>query len=185
MLEMHRRAMRHSADMVALIEDEQWELPTPCAQWTLRDLVEHMVVENQIFTVAAGGTLIDRTDDLRDDFARSADRVVTAFENAHEPFPLPQIGATFPAAQAISFHLLDYVVHAWDVAASIGHPIKIEDDLVLAVQEIADREAPDGPRRHRPGASFSPAIPASADATPLDRLLTMLGRSPRYPEENP
>jgi uncharacterized protein (TIGR03086 family) len=190
----HRRALRRSVDLVSLVHDDQWQLPTPCAQWTLRQLVEHMTSENRGFAAAARGETEDRSawtyrslaDDLRTDYARSADEVVAAFGAdgvLDREFWLPLIIDTmrFPAPQAISFHLLDYVVHGWDVAAALGHPLVIEDELVEVTIDIAEREVPDTPRRERPGASFRPPVPVPADASKQDRMLAMLGRSPRWP----
>lgn len=186
--------MRHSVEIVDLIRDDQWELPTPCSQWTLRQLLHHMINENRGFAAAADGETTDRTvwtsqdfdADLRGDYARSAERVVTAFGAdgvLDRPFWLPRINdtVTFPARQAISFHLLDYVVHGWDVAVALGHPIAFADDLIEAVLDIAYREVPDGPRRLRPNAGFRPAIQVPDNASAQDRLLAALGRSPSWP----
>jgi uncharacterized protein (TIGR03086 family) len=196
MLDLHRRAMRHSVEIVNLVRDAQWDLPTPCSQWTLRQLLTHMISENRGFAAAAAGETSDRTvwdfraqdgDDLRAEYARSADRVVAAFHAdgvLDREFWLPLIidTRTFPARQAISFHLLDYVVHGWDVAAALGHPVAFEDDLIEAAADIADREVPDTPRRENPNASFRPPLPVPASASAFDRMLAALGRSPAWPD---
>jgi uncharacterized protein (TIGR03086 family) len=191
MLELHRRVMRQSIEIVSLIKDDQWELPTPCSDWDLCGLVEHMILDNRGFSAAAGGEVTDRSvwtnrsflPDLRDEYARSASLVVEAFKQPVAEFWLPRIldTITYPAAQAISFHLLDYVVHSWDVAASIGHPIAFDEDVIAAVQDIGDREVPNGPNRLRVGASFQPILPAEPGESTLDRLLRTLGRSPHWP----
>ena len=193
LLDFHRRAMRHSVDVVTLIRDDQWDGPTPCTQWTLRQLVEHMTSENRGFAAAADGETTDRTvwdvldlsGDLRADYVESAERVVRSFNRDGVPdgeFWLPKVkdSVRFPARQAIGFHLLDYVVHSWDVAASLGHPIAFDEDLVAAVQDVADKDVPDGPLRHRPGASFAPAIPVDDGMSAQDRMLAALGRPPRW-----
>jgi uncharacterized protein (TIGR03086 family) len=195
MLDLHRLAMRHSVAVVHSIGDDQWALPTPCARWDLRQLVEHMTLENRGFAAAAGGETSDRTvwsersfdADLRSDYTRSADLVVTAFGAdgvLDRQFWLPRINdtMTFPGRRAVSFHLLDYVVHTWDVAAATGQPRALADDLVAAALDIAHREVPDGPRRHRPDASFAPPLPTPEGAPPFDRLLAVLGRSPSWPD---
>ena len=195
MLDLHRQAMGHSVSVVQRIGDDQWALPTPCSRWNLRQLVEHMTLENRGFAAAAGGETSDRTmwteptfdADLRADYTRSADLVLTAFgaDGVLEgQFWLPRINdrVMFPARQAVSFHLLDSVVHTWDVAAALGRPVALADELVAASLDIAHREVPDGPRRHRPDASFAPPIPPPDDAPALDRLLAVLGRSPRWPD---
>lgn len=191
MLELHGRAMRHSVVVVSQIHDDQWTVPTPCAGWTLRDLLTHMTTENHGFAAAARGETTSRDawtdrstgDDPRRDYAVSADEVVTAFADAAPEFWLPNISETFrfPATQAIGFHLLDYVVHTWDVAASLGRTVALEDDLVAAAQEIADRDVPDNERRHRPNAGFRPPVKVPGETTPLAHLLAFLGRDPEWP----
>ena len=120
--------------------------------------------------------------DPRADYALSADEVVGAFAGAAAEFWLPNIHEThlFPAAQAIGFHLLDYVVHSWDVAASIGRPLAIADDVVAAAREVADRDVPDNERRHRPNAGFRPALTGREDPVPFRGLLAFLGRDPDW-----
>jgi uncharacterized protein (TIGR03086 family) len=191
MLELHARVMRQSVDVVGLVKDDQWELPTPCSEWDVRALVEHMILDNRGFGAAARGEAIDRsvwTDtsfgpDLRDEYTRSAALVVEAFKQPVAQFWLPRINhaITYPAAQAISFHLLDYMIHSWDVAVAIGHPIAFDEDLVTAVREIGDREVPNGPNRLRVGASFQPVLEPRAGESAFDRLLRTLGRSPHWP----
>lgn len=193
LLDLHRRAMRHSVDVVTLIRDDQWDGPTPCTQWTLRQLVEHMTSENRGFAAAADGERADRrvwdvlelSGDLRADYVESAGRVVRSFNRegvTDGELWLPKIrdAPRFPARQAIGFHLLDYVVHSWDVAASLGHPVEFDDDLVAAVAEVADSDVPDGAYRHRPGASFAPPIPTDDRMSAQDRMLAVLGRPPRW-----
>jgi uncharacterized protein (TIGR03086 family) len=195
MLDLHRLAMGHSVSVVQRIGDDQWALPTPCSRWNLRQLVEHMILENRGFAAAAGGETSDRTvwtepnfdADLRSDYTHSADLVLTAFGAdgvLDRPFWLPRINdqMTFPGQRAVSFHLLDYVVHTWDVAAASGRSVALEDDLVAATLDIAHREVPDGPRRHRPDASFAPPVPTPEDAPAFDRMLAVLGRSPSWPD---
>lgn len=187
MLELHGRTMRHSVVVVSQIHDDQWELPTPCAGWTLRDLLAHMTTENHGFAAAARGSREPWAphvfgEDPRRDYAVSADDVVTAFAAAAPEFWLPNISTSvpFPAGKAIGFHLLDYVVHTWDVAASLGRTVALEDDLVAAAQEVADQDVPDNERRHRPGAGFQPSVKVPGDASPLAHLLAFLGRDPEW-----
>jgi uncharacterized protein (TIGR03086 family) len=192
MLDLHRRAMLRSVEIVERARDDQFGAPTPCAGWTLRRLLDHMVGENHGFAAAADGERADRTpwsrvtgDDPRADYAASAHAVIASFGAdgvLQREFWLPFIDDTrfFPARQAIGFHLLDYAVHAWDVAVSIGEPIVFDDDITEAVLEIAHRDVPDGPRRRRPDASFQPPVPEPDGATTQERLLAFLGREPRW-----
>jgi uncharacterized protein (TIGR03086 family) len=185
--------MERSVALVSAVRDDQWSAETPCAGWDVRALVDHMTLENRGFAAAARGEREDRspwesvpTDNPRADYATSAADVVAAFAGLDlddDTFWLPKIDANriFPARQAVSYHLLDYVIHAWDVAVSVGKPLDMPPALVSEVLDIAYREVPNGPRRLLPTAGFRPALPEPTSADPMGRLLAVLGRSPKWP----
>ncbi|WP_280490827.1 TIGR03086 family metal-binding protein, partial [Nocardia asiatica] len=119
------------------------------------------------------------------DYRASADDVLAAFA-AEDVFErtlvlaeiLPDRG--IPATQVIGFHLVDSVVHAWDVARSIGETVT--PDAVLADEALTIAlTVPDGPERSAPGAAFGPALTGPEHTSTLDRILLALGRSPNWP----
>ncbi len=114
--------------------------------------------------------------DLLDAF--SADGVLDA------PFALPEFGpdAVVPGATAIGFHFVDYVVHGWDVARSIGLPFPLPADVVSAVLPIA-LGVPDGDFRAADSSPFAMALSPRAGASELDCVLRHLGRSPDWTGE--
>ncbi|MGC4749121.1 TIGR03086 family metal-binding protein [Micromonospora sp. DT201] len=189
--ELNRRAVRQSVEIVSSAREEQWELPTPCAQWSLRQLLAHMTAQNNGFAAAADGETEDDSvwreqpaADPGGDYIRSAERVIGAFDGPdvmRREFWLPEIRrvGAFPARMAISFHFLDYVVHGWDVGAALGAPPKFDDDIVEAALEVTRRAVPVGASRSLPGSSFAPPLPA--EGSDQDRLLRLLGRSPAWP----
>jgi uncharacterized protein (TIGR03086 family) len=206
-LALHRRTVRHTVRIVERIQDHQWDLPTSCSAWTLRQLLDHMIRENRGFAAAAAGERADASPwtspvgpDRRGEYARSAEQVVAAFaapDLLGRDFWLPLIngGELVPAPRAVSFHLLDYLLHGWDVATAAGlvgfvgsagalPEGFLAPDVVAAVHRIAVREVPDGPRRHRVGASFGPPVPVPADVPAFDQLLAFLGRRPAVPGES-
>ena len=80
-------------------------------------------------------------------YADAAHDVLDAFAadgTADAPFALPEFGegAVFPGAMAMGFHFVDYVVHGWDVAASLGVPYELP-------AEVVDRGTAVGTRRAR------------------------------------
>ncbi len=127
-----RAAVLRSAEIVDLVDASHLGLPTPCAAWTLGDLLAHMIAQHHGFAAAATGSGADLAAwqiepvglDPAGAYRASIDLVLTSFARADlaRGFDLPEIrdGGPFPAATAVSFHLVDYVVHSWDVAASIG-----------------------------------------------------------------
>ncbi|MEU6479377.1 TIGR03086 family metal-binding protein [Streptomyces sp. NPDC047017] len=189
---LDRRAVRRSAEIVAQVRDDQWDLDTPCEGWTLRRLLDHMTAQHLGFAAAARGEVSDTSvwqeKPLADPgraYAEAVDEVLTAFAADGVPereFWLPEIHPKlrFPATRALSFHFLDYVVHGWDVAASLGVPAAYDADLVEAAADVARTEVPVGPARERPGASFRPSLDLSGHRGAEDRLLAVLGRDPAW-----
>jgi len=194
-------AVRASADMVSRIGAADLGRPTPCAGWTLADLLVHMTSQHNGFAAAAAGDGADprhwatpdrppgdlAADYLRADYLRAADRVGAAFAGpgvlgrAFCVLPISD-SMTFLAAQAIAFHLVDYVVHGWDVARSLGLPYELPPDVLDAALRIA-LAVPDGTNRLTPGAAFAPRIPGYQDdgaADPLERIVALLGRRPDW-----
>ena len=192
-VELNRRAVRASVDVVALVTVADLRRPTPCAGWTLAGLLAHMTAQHHGFAAAAAGRGADpqvwRTRPLGTDpgatYAAAAGEVLAAFaaEGVLESrFALPEISTevTFSGRRAIGFHLVDYVVHAWDVARALDVRVDLPDDVVLGALPIAEA-VPDGPGRLAPGAAFAPRLPVPTGADAMDRMLALLGRSPEWP----
>lgn len=190
LLSSHRLAIAASVDVVSAVADTDLGRPTPCSEWTLAELLAHMTAQHRGFAAAARGEGSDvanwRPRPVADpvlDHLTAADLVLAAFAEdgvADRAFALPELGSTtFTAEQAVTFHLIDYVVHGWDVARTIGHAFELHPDVVEPALRIA-AQVPDGPFRLEPGAPFAPALPVAPAATPLDRILSTLGRDPNW-----
>ncbi|MGW5374914.1 TIGR03086 family metal-binding protein [Nocardia sp. NPDC003999] len=187
----HARSVRLSVDVVDRVRPDALDAETPCAGWRLRDLLEHMITQNHGFAAAARGSedldvwTVRASADPVADYRASADDVLAAFaaEDVLErslllPEILPDQG--IPAVRVIGFHLVDSVVHAWDVARSIGETITPDPDVAEAALAIA-LAVPDGPERSVPGAAFAPALSVPEHTPTLDRILSLLGRAPSWP----
>lgn len=188
--ELDARALAAVTGIVERVRPDRLDGPTPCAGWTLRDLLRHMVGNNNGFADAALGGPADADvwdgagvgDEPQREFAASARRVVEAFGSA-EPltgtFEVLGFGAV-PAPNAVGMHLVDYLAHGWDVAVSIGVDPALDEESCLAVLRIGAAWPLDSPRIWGPGAPFGPRVEVSADASPADRMLGFLGRSPSW-----
>jgi len=191
-VELDRRTVVTTAEFVAAIRPGDLDRPTPCAGWTVRDLLAHMIGQHHGFAVAASGDPTELADwrprpvgdDPAGGYNESATLVTAAFGAPgvlERSFWLPEVrtSAPFPAAMAIGFHFIDYVVHGWDVARSIGIPVRFDDDLVAAVLPLA-QQVPDAPKFRGPGKAFAPGVAVPPGASPLDRVVAMLGRDPGW-----
>jgi len=126
-------AVRASVQVVSRARPADLARLTPCGAWTLADLLAHMTAQHNGFAAAAAGDGADLVRwqtgapaaDPAAEYAAAAERVVAAFGAPgvlDRDFALPEINPQlrFPAEQAIGFHLVDYVVHGWDVARALG-----------------------------------------------------------------
>ncbi|MBB5790198.1 TIGR03086 family metal-binding protein [Jiangella mangrovi] len=191
LVDLDARAVHTSAELVSEASPADLAMPTPCAGWTLLDLLTHMATQHYGFAAASRGdgdlgqwALRSLGDDPVAAYRESARHVIDAFAAdgvLDRPFPLPEFTTEhpFPAAQAISFHLIDYVVHSWDVARTLGLSLDFDDEVLDVAHEIAT-VVPTGPARLAPGAPFGPEI-AWEGGSRLDQLVAYLGRSPAWP----
>jgi uncharacterized protein (TIGR03086 family) len=184
------QAVRASMDLVAQLTARDLARPTPCADWTLHGLLRHMIAQHHGFAAAASGDadLAQwRVRTLGEDpvaaYRAAAERVLAAFAAdgvLDREFPLPEIarGLMFPARQAISFHFVDYVVHSWDVARTLGAPLDFDPALLGAALSVA-KAVPGGGARLAPGAAFAPGVDWPGGSG-LDQIVALLGRSPDW-----
>ncbi len=195
--ELNAQAVRASAEIVSHVTTGYLSKPTPCAGWNLSELLAHMTVQHYGFAAAARGNGADPVvwqtpapgDDPVAAYAEAVGVVLAAFAEdgvTERQFALPEISTemTFPGRRAIGFHLVDYVVHGWDVARSVGLPVSLDPSVLAIALKVAEA-VPTGAARLAPNAAFAPVIepPEGADRLDrLDRILMLLGRSPSWPD---
>lgn len=174
-------ALTTVGNVIAGVRDDQWSDPTPCTEWSVRDLVNHLVGMNLVFSaLLTGETPPERgSDRLGDDpvgvYRTSGSALVTAFERSgvlERTFHSPLGDAT--GQDRLQIRLYDLLAHGWDLAKATGQPIEFPNDVVdqslafvrvqLATQSRAGR--------------FEPATIVSEGAPAIDRLVAFLGRSP-------
>jgi uncharacterized protein (TIGR03086 family) len=192
---LHRAAVLKTVDVVDTVTPRDLDRPTPCAGWNLADLLTHMTAQHRGFAAAARGfgaaqdawrpeaVRADIVADPGATHAAAARDALAAFAAAgasEATFALPDFGpgATFPGAVAMDFHFIDYVVHGWDVAATLGVEYRLPAEVVTAAMPLA-LFVPDGDYRTNAGAPFGPAVEADG-ADDLARILAHLGRRPDW-----
>jgi uncharacterized protein (TIGR03086 family) len=186
--DLDRRAGAVLGEVVMQVRSEQLWFPTPCPDWTVRGLLRHIVSENEGFAAAAidgsapvqtwtGGRLGDHPAGA---YRRSNVKFADAFADSalEELIEVREFGI-FPRRTALTFHQLDCVVHAWDLARAIDSPYDPSPDMVemalTLARRISDTEASRGP-----GAAFERSVKVPDDASALDSLLGLLGRHPDW-----
>jgi uncharacterized protein (TIGR03086 family) len=188
------RVVRATVDVVSQVGPADLARPTPCADWTLGELLAHMTAQHDGWAAAVTGDGGDLSRwqpgppaaDPVQEYAAAAGRVLAAFGAdgvLDREFALAELSPLlrFPAAEAISFHFIDYLVHGWDVARSLGlDPPEYEPDLLAAALPVA-QAVPDGELRKQGVVPFAPGISVAGVLSVMDQIVAMLGRSPSWP----
>jgi len=178
---LHRRAVEHWAARVAAVEDDQWGDPTPCTEWSVRDLVNHMVGEElwaspllRGRTIAEVGTQFDR--DVLGDDPREKARTVSAEAAAVVDEIVPGGGRVQLSygeedmGEYVRQLCADHLIHGWDLAAATGGDTSMDRELVTEVGAwFAEREA-----LYRGAGLLGPR--ASGGGDPQSDLLAGFGR---------
>ncbi len=174
------RGFEAVGEVIAQIRPEQWAAPTPCTEWTVRDVVGHLVGLNLIFTaLIEGGPMPDRQEDnLGGDplgaYRASAAAVTAAFAAPgvlEKTFTGPLGEAT--GVGRLRIRLADLLTHGWDLARATGIRAEFPEDLVedsLAYIRVQMAE-------HSRAGRFDEPQPVADDAPALDRLAAFTGRA--------
>ena len=163
--------------VVAGITPDQLDRPTPCADFALRGVLEHMVSGATGFAAAYRGET-PAEPDLSDPLAGFGPALAALGEAISAPGALDRtVAAPFgevPGETFARFVVLDGLVHGWDMATATGQPYAPSDELVAAVDVFAHQAL--DPLRD--GQTFADAVEPAADATPIERLVGYTGRRP-------
>jgi len=166
--------------LVGVIEPAQWDLPTPCPDWTVRDLVGHLVLGHRRFAAALTGGTPPAPDvdllggDPETAYASSAEAMLAAFRAdgaLDRPVSIP--AGTLPGRVACELRVVEALVHGWDLARATGHSLEFSAGLVEESIAFSRLQLGRLPADRTP---FGPSQPVADDAPPLDRLAALLGR---------
>ena len=163
------------AAVVGGIRADQLDNPTPCAKFTVRGVLEHMIGGATMF--AAGFRGAEPADaDTSDPLASFGPTLTSLAEAMHSPGALERtIQAPFgqaPGTTLARFVVLDGLVHGWDLATGTGQQFAPPDSLVADVDTFA-RETIEP---LRDGDTFATAAEPPPTATPIQRLAAFTGR---------
>ncbi len=166
--------------MIGGVRPEQWSAPSPCTDWDVRILVNHVVTGTLVFVAnIRGDAQPDRTEDhLGDDptaaFASAAKELYDTFLRPgvmNGVFPSP-IGEA-PGARLVQMRIIEQLVHGWDLGQATGQSLDVPVELVEQSLVGLRASLPGGQRDSGP---FNDEQPCGDDAPALDRLAAYLGR---------
>ncbi len=184
-LDLYRRATEQFGSLMREVRDDQWSAPTPCTDWSVRDLANHVIGENRWIPPLMDGKTVEDVGDALDgdllgedpagEWDRAAKEAIAAIEEpgsfertVHLSF------GDFPGRVYIGQVLSDHVIHAWDLARAIGGSERLDPELVrFAYDEL-------GPQldEWRKAGAFAAKVEVPDDADLQTKLLAEAGRKP-------
>jgi uncharacterized protein (TIGR03086 family) len=185
LLDAHGQAMDVFDRAMNRVGPGDWDKPTPCTDWTVRDLVSHLVVEQLWVPDMLAGRTIAQVGDKYDGDQLGDDplRVWTGSSRAARAAWLE------PGASEQTVHLsygdvpaeeygwqmtTDLTVHGWDLATALGADAGIPDELASTVLAYVEPQM----TLWSGSSLFDSPVPVPDDAAPPARLVALLGRQP-------
>jgi uncharacterized protein (TIGR03086 family) len=178
-VEQLTRALGAVGNLIAGVRPEQWSAPTPCTDWTVHELVNHLVGVNLVFAAIINDQVPPErgADHLGDDPVSAYHDSGVALQTAlaqpgvlertyHGPF-----GAA-TGAERLHLRLADLLAHGWDLAQATSQPAELPEDLAEQALTFARKQLSTQPRTGR----FAAAHTVAEDAPAIDRLVAFLGR---------
>jgi uncharacterized protein (TIGR03086 family) len=173
---------------VAGVDAAQWDQPTPCSDWTVTQVLQHAVGDQQAYAGSLTGTGFPEENPFAPSGALTFDALTfveqglgssaaafssVAVDDPSVPVPLPQ--GLLAAPIAVGAAALDAAVHGWDIAVATGQRSLLADDLSAQLLDVA-KEIVEPLRAFAFAPAFDDAPAESATAS----LLRFLGRDPRW-----
>ena len=191
-LTMLQRRVDAFGAQLRTVRDDQWSLPTPCSEWTVRQLANHIASGGTILPMLLAGATAEevmahrmahRDDDVLGDDPMSAYERCTAAELSAfaEPGALERIvhhprAGDIPGSVLLGLRVTDILLHSWDLARALGADDTLDADAVAAAWSMLEPMAP----MIATGGAFGtgPSGNVGADAPLQTRLLDLSGRRP-------
>lgn len=147
-------------------------LPTPCAEFTVHDLAEHLMGSLTGLGAMAGVEIVVPEGSLEHKVSTMATQALEAWRT----FDLSGnvVGRDLPAAFAVNIFAIEFVLHAWDFAQATGQEVHVSDEVVTYVASLAADVIPVA----RQSGAFADELVPPSEASALERLAAFSGRRP-------
>lgn len=175
---LYRAATVQAVTLVEAVRIDQLDWPTPCSEWTVQQLIDHLVGGTEYVLAAASGRQPVSVDgSMSSDYRRGVQQVLAtvAQPGVMERICASPLGFDWSVAQAVAGTFMDVLIHTWDLARATHQDDQLDPDLVRACTAMF---VPEMPQRGREAGIIGPEVAVGANASAQDRLLAAMGRTP-------
>ena len=170
---MYERAAMNAALMANLVAAEQTKLATPCSEWNVSALLEHMSGGSGYLMSAMGAS--EDAVAWPDPIAVTVCADVLRRPGVLDMRCMSPAGFEWSVGEAAAGTAMDQLIHTWDLAVALGADRRLDSEVVEAVVEMF---LPQMPEIGRQAGLVGPEVPVAAGASAQDRLLGAMGRDP-------
>jgi uncharacterized protein (TIGR03086 family) len=173
------QTFQHAHGVIAGVRRDQYDLPTPCPEWTVRDLLDHLVsVVAGIGWSVSGQSPAGPFEPAADPAAQFQEVAALTLAAWRTPGALDRTidfgPGPMPARALANINLLDTATHTWDLATATGQPATLPDDVAAAALAASLQTISPELRSGR----FAPPVDAPDAEHDTHRLVAFLGRQP-------
>jgi uncharacterized protein (TIGR03086 family) len=176
--------LQTTSAIVAGVDPDQYGLPTPCPDYDVGTLLNHIVGWVGVF--ADGASQQPRQTDPAtykvganpaDEFDTGAQRLLEAFRDGAADRDIDLGNGPSPGSMIFGMILMEYIGHGWDLATATDQPAPYSERSIAAAKAATMSTLK--PEYRGPDKSFGDIVEVPDDAPPLDELVGLLGRDPR------
>lgn len=182
--DLHAQALDATGRIVTATPEGRWHADTPCKQWDVRGLVNHLVSGNNWAAELAAGKTIDEVGNRLDGDLLGQDPAAAYDASARAAAAVFRRPGALDAPCAVSYgpvpgsvyaghRFIDVVIHGWDLAVATGQDPAIDPGLAAACLELLEPQA----ALFRAAGAFGDEVPVPPGAGAQTRLLALAGRS--------
>lgn len=182
-IELLEEILAKTAGVIEAIRPDQLVLPTPCPEYDVGRLVDHVLGWVRVFDAAANGLLFEGDpdsqrpdDDPAGEFREASSSMLAGWRRNGLDRPVRLRARELPGPTVFNMALMEYLTHGWDLAIATGQQAPFGD---REASEVLARAEGTLPAQYRgEGMPFGPVVPVDANAPPLARLVAFMGRQP-------
>lgn len=172
-----------TGNLIAEVNDDQWGLPTPCPEYDVRALVNHMIGWVRVFDAGCHGREFEGDPsafrfgpDPAEEFRSASSSLAACWEEFGVDRQVRIMSGEMPGESVFNITVMEYLTHGWDLAISTGQEIPFSEEEAGETLARAEQTLP--PEYRGEGRAFGDIVEVSPNAPATSRLAAFLGRQP-------
>jgi uncharacterized protein (TIGR03086 family) len=185
-LDLLEGVLDKTAALLEGVTPDQYGDPTPCPDYDVRALVNHITGWVQAFAASANGgpPAIDPTtheagDDPAAEFRAAADSIMQGWRTKGLDRSVSMMGGDSPARIVVNMTIMEYVTHGWDLATATKQPVPYTEEEAAQALALAEGTLPAQYRGS--DQPFGDIVDVPGTAPAVDRFIGFMGRDPATP----